>query len=70
MKQSVLSNFFKQPTAVSSNAMPTVHVSTENVSIQSRPSTIRKATGSADSLGEYEQPKRLHAFQPGWLATI
>ena len=67
MKQSVLIHFFKKPTAVSGNAMPTAHVSTENVSIQSRPSTKRKATDSADSLGEYEQPKRLRAFQPGLL---
>ena len=70
MKQSVLSHFFKQSTAVSGNAMPTAHVSTENVSIQSRPSTIRKATDSADSLGEYEQPKKARAFQPGWLGDF
>ena len=70
MKQSVLIHFFKKPTAVSGNAMPTARVSTENVSIQSRPSTIRKATDSADSLGEYEQPKKLRAFQPGWLGDF
>ena len=50
--------------------MPTARVSTENVSIQSRSSAIRKATDSADSLGEYEQPKRLRAFQPGWLGDF
>ena len=70
MKQSVLIHFFKKPTAVSGNAMPTACVSTENVSIQSRPSTIRKATDSTDSLGEYEQPKKLRAFQPGWLGDF
>ena len=70
MKQSVLSNFFKQPTAVSGNAGPTAPVSTENVSIQPRPSAKRKASGPADSLGEYEQPKKLRPFQPGWLGDF
>ena len=70
MKQSVLSKSFKQPTAVSGNAMTTTHVSTENVSIQARPSAKRKATDSADSLGEYEQPKRLREFQPSWLGIL
>ena len=70
MKQSVLSKFFKQPTAVSGNAGPTSHVSTEDVSIQPRPSAKRKASGPADSLGEYEQPKKLRPFQPGWLGDF
>ena len=61
---------FKQPTVVSGNAGPTASVSTENFSIKPRPSAKRKASGPADSLGEYEQPKKLRAFQPGWLALI
>ena len=55
---------------MSGNIGLTASVSTDNVSIQPCPSAKRKTSCAADSLGEYEQTKKLCAFQPTWLGDF